>query len=565
MYILLNKSTVFPTYLQDDSKEFTGNLRSLAYWRRLGQIVLSASILCSVYLVNQGKEGTYLGLICLWALPVLLFIWYVFLSVTWAGLTMPRTLAYQVILSLPLTKVLLPIALPTLYLWVVDTLSLHRGTWAISSNTKLSVFLWPHLEIEEAFFFLATNTLVVWGLCAFDNALAILDTSDRFAEYSSIKLPPPTTLIQVLLAPTSTYDTNLIQGLTEALRTLRTKSRSFFLASSTFSGPLRIDLILLYSYCRVADDLVDNARTAGEARDWIERLRGFLDFAYSKIAYSKSDSKSDPHTQRRISKSAKVLENFPERSRMILRLLPVASLPPQPLYDLLAGFETDLKFSASKPFVDYPISDATDLEKYASCVASTVAELCLSLGYHHHPQSTSISKKVGTGESLNLKKALCLQAGKKMGLALQYINIVRDVVTDAKIGRCYLPTSWLAQEGLTPENVVVSEGTASGTNKVRSRLLDVALCLYRENVEAIEDLPLEVRDGIRVAVESYVEIGRVLRQRLDRYQSQSTTPDGKDGSKGQSLEQSLKSNRATVPRLRRLYVAWKVMGGPRNR
>ncbi|KAL9621742.1 MAG: hypothetical protein Q9160_003860 [Pyrenula sp. 1 TL-2023] len=472
---------------------------------------------------------------------------------------MPRTLAYQVILSLPLTKILLPIALPTLYLWVVDTLSLHRGTWAISSNTKLSVFLWPHLEIEEAFFFLATNTLVVWGLCAFDNALAILDTSDRFTEYSSIKLPPPTTLVQVLLAPTITYDTTLVHGLTEALRTLRTKSRSFFLASSTFSGPLRIDLILLYSYCRVADDLVDNAKTAVEARDWIERLRNFLD-----VAYSKNIPQSDRRTQRRISKSAKVFENFPERSRMILGLLPIAALPPQPLYDLLAGFETDLKFSTSKPYVEYPISDATELENYASCVASTVAELCLSLGYYHHLQPVGTSKATKTRDSIHLKRNLCLQAGKKMGLALQYINIVRDVVTDAKIGRCYLPTSWLAQEGLTPEEVVVSEGTALGTNKVRSRLLDTALCLYRENVEAIEDLPLEVRDGIRVAVESYVEIGRVLRQKLNRHQVPSRILKGKERVNGSSLEQNSRTNRATVPRLRRLYVAWKVMGGPRN-
>lgn len=443
----------------------------------------------------------------------------------------------------------MPIALPTLYLWVIDTLSLHRGTWAISSNTKLSIFLWPHLEIEEAFFFLATNTLIVWGLCAFDNALAILDTSDRFTEYSSIKLPPPTTLIQVLLAPTSTYDVELTKGLSEALHTLQRKSRSFFLASSTFSGPLRIDLVLLYSYCRVADDLVDNAQTADEARDWISRLHALLSFAYSE------DTVQSPGRLRhRFLGATDILEAFPESSRVILRLLPFSELPPQPLYDLLAGFETDLKFSSSEPPVTYPITNASDLENYASCVASTVAELCLSLSYFHHPPSSG--KRRG-------KKEYCLQAGKKMGLALQYINIARDVATDAGLGRCYLPTSWLMEEGLTPEEVIRCQGTALGVDKVRKRLLEIAIGIYEENVNAIEDLPLEVRDGFRVAVESYVEIGRVLRKKLGQQNSMPTTYS--NGNKSRSAGGQSRNSRATVPRLQRLYVAWKVMSGPQNR
>lgn len=467
------------------------------------------------------------------------------------GLTylIDRTLAYQVIFSLHPAKGLLPIALPTLYLWVVDTLSLHRGTWAISSGTKLSIFLWPHLEIEEALFFLATNTLIVWGLCAFDNALAILDTSDRFAEYSSIRLPPPTTLVHVLLAPTSTYDIDLVYGLSGALSTLRSKSRSFFLASSTFSGPLRIDLILLYSYCRIADDLVDNAKSIEEARMWIDRFRAFLDFAYGE------DAVPDSRLMRNCLKGASgVLEPFPESSRAILRLLPVAALPSQPLYDLLAGFETDLQFSASEQSAHYPISDASDLKTYSSRVASTVAELCLSLSYYHHSPLSDVGKR---------RMQHCLQAGKQMGLALQFINIVRDVVTDAQMGRCYLPTSWLAQVGLTPEIVVRSEGYALGVDKIRQRLLNLALDLYNENVHAIEDLPMEVRDGIRVAVESYVEIGRVLRQKMLRPKTKSVTPGGETVLR--SIAWKPKSSRATVPRLRRLYVAWKVMGGPRNR
>lgn len=59
-----------------------------------------------------------------------------------------RSLAYQFIIGLPLSSTLVPIALPTFYLWIVDTLALKRGTWVIESGTKLGWHLWDGLEIE---------------------------------------------------------------------------------------------------------------------------------------------------------------------------------------------------------------------------------------------------------------------------------------------------------------------------------------------------------------------------------------------------------------------------------
>ena len=59
-----------------------------------------------------------------------------------------RSLAYQLIMELPLSNTLVPVALPTLYLWIVDTLALKRGTWVIESGTKLGWHLWDGLEIE---------------------------------------------------------------------------------------------------------------------------------------------------------------------------------------------------------------------------------------------------------------------------------------------------------------------------------------------------------------------------------------------------------------------------------
>ena len=155
-----------------------------------------------------------------------------------------RNLAYQFLLGLPHTNTVIPIALPTIYLWIVDTIALRRGTWVIESGTKLGWHLWEGLEIEEAVFFLLTNVLIVFGLVAFDNALAILEAFPfLFANVPS--LPSPLLLVKALLVPSSEYDKDRIEGFRHALDRLRLKSRSFYLASGVFRGRLRADLILL--------------------------------------------------------------------------------------------------------------------------------------------------------------------------------------------------------------------------------------------------------------------------------------------------------------------------------
>jgi 15-cis-phytoene synthase/lycopene beta-cyclase len=426
-------------------------------------------------------------------------------------LTWIRSLAYQLILELPLSNTLLPVTLPTVYLWIVDTLALKRGTWVIESGTKLNWHLWDGLEIEEAVFFLVTNVLIVFGLVAFDNAYAILQTfPDLFPTIP--ELPSPVLLVRALLASTDAYDDDRILGLQEALARLRAKSRSFYLASGVFQGRLRADMILLYSFCRVADDLVDEAASAQEARHWIAKLNQYLDISYEKTTKLKPKQMADF-----------VNSTFPLSAQHTLHLLPTSYLSPQPFYDLMKGFETDLYFSSSSnPF---PITDESTLQTYGSRVAGTVAESCLELVFHH--------TKAIVPES---QRKRIVQAGGRMGIALQYVNIARDISVDASNGRVYLPTAWLKEVGLCPEDVIKNP-VSSEAEKLRQRLLDSAFRIYDEAKGAIEELPAEARGSMRVAVESYVEIGRVLR---------------KPGYK-------VKAGRATVSKLRRIRVAWNAL------
>lgn len=226
LYLILGRTSFYPSYLVSNTLQKPGNYVP----RNVGQIIIGMLTATGFGLCYKGGEGTYLGLILAWAGPFCLMLW---------------TFAYQFITGLPYWNTIVPIAIPTVYLWVVDTLALRRGTWAIESGTKVGIHLWDGLEIEEAVFFLVTNVMIIFGLVAFDNALAILQTFPHlFPKVPNI--PSPLLLIKALSIPTSQYDTKRIAGIQDAVSRLQRKSRSFFLASSTFEGRLRIDLILLY-------------------------------------------------------------------------------------------------------------------------------------------------------------------------------------------------------------------------------------------------------------------------------------------------------------------------------
>ena len=216
-----------------------------------------------------------------------------------------------------------------------------------------------------------------------------------------------------------------------------------------------------------------------------------------------------------------IRRTFPVGKQAALYLLPTAHLSSAPLYDLVKGFETDLEFSDDR----FPVIDEEALRIYASRVAGTVAELCLELAFHHTRRPTTREQQ-----------RMIVQAGGRMGIALQYVNISRDIAVDARIKRVYLPSEWLKACNLTPEDVI-RDPTDTQVETLRQQLLDRAMTLYHEAKGAIELLPSESRAAMRVAVESYVEIGRVLRE---------------PGYK-------LKAGRATVPKPRRLKVAWMAL------
>jgi lycopene beta-cyclase len=116
------------------------------YVRTAGTIAYALLAVAGGFLLAR-PEGTYLGLILVWAAPVLALQWLYGGREIWAR---KRALA-------------LGVAVPTLYLWAADAVAIHLGIWEISTAHTLGPALGP-LPLEEAVFFLVTNLLVVQGL-----------------------------------------------------------------------------------------------------------------------------------------------------------------------------------------------------------------------------------------------------------------------------------------------------------------------------------------------------------------------------------------------------------------
>lgn len=265
----------------------------------------------------------------------------------------------------------------------------------------------------------------------------------------------------------------------------------------------------------MADDLVDNATSEEEIMTWVSKLDRYLDFFYA-----------DAHQGTPADLDHLIESEFPPTARSALKLLPTDILPGEPLYLLINGFQMDAQFNVSRED-KFPIEDEKDLHSYGRRVAGTVGELCVALITHH----------CGNHLKVWQVKAL-LDSAREMGIALQYVNIARDIVVDAKIGRVYLPTSWLADVGMKPD-MVIRDPMHPGVAQLRTRLLDRAFEMYRHSRPVMRWLPNSARGPMVVAVENYMEIGRVLREK--------GSWDVLDG------------RRATVPARRRLWVAFKAL------
>jgi lycopene cyclase domain-containing protein len=114
-------------------------------WLFLGGFLIWITAL--VFLIAGESPLTYLGLELIWAMPVITLQLAFGADILWRH---GRLIAMGVI---PLT----------IYLSVSDAIAIQSGVWTINPNKSLEILLGGLLPIEELFFFLLTNIMVMFG------------------------------------------------------------------------------------------------------------------------------------------------------------------------------------------------------------------------------------------------------------------------------------------------------------------------------------------------------------------------------------------------------------------
>lgn len=246
---------------------------------------------------------------------------------------------------------------------------------------------------------------------------------------------------------------------------LRRGSKSFALAHRLLPAHLKGPTTALYAFCREADDAIDEAQNAPQA---LLELHKRLDRIFVGVG---TDSAVD---------------------RALAQTVRAYGLP-RPLFDaLLEGFAWDAQGRSYETL--------SDVVAYSARVASTVGVL--------------MTLMMGRREPWVLGRAA------ELGVAMQLTNIARDVGDDRRIGRVYLPTSWLAGYGVEAvtlmtfgaEAATLEAQTERAVQAAIARLLACAEPLYRRADGALGALPFACRMGIDAAARIYRDIGRSLAQ-----------------------------------------------------
>ena len=182
---------------------------------------------------------------------------------------------------------------------------------------------------------------------------------------------------------------------------------------------------------------------------------------------------------------------------------------PGSLDDLVNGYEMDLQFpmSALQEPGDarFPIASEEDLISYCKCVASTVGEMMVHCIW------------AGCGRNQSVDEQVVLQHASDAGIALQLVNIARDIMEDARNGRIYIPLQWDPSRTFHIELLlnprVPSQKLQHEIKSYALRLVALAEYYYLRSLPGLRSLPKSARKGTALALAMYMEIGREIQRR----------------------------------------------------
>jgi farnesyl-diphosphate farnesyltransferase len=222
---------------------------------------------------------------------------------------------------------------------------------------------------------------------------------------------------------------------------LRSVSRSFYLSIRFLPAQLREPIGLAYLLARTTDTVADTAQISGTVRrESLQLLSNGIQGTASRDVVAEliasfvslQENASERKLLESLADCLACLEEIEHADRSDIRLV---------LENITRGQMLDLqRFDGPKQI--RALSTAADLEEYTYLVAGCVGEFWTRLCFRHVRHFASRTED----EMLAL--------GKRYGMALQLINVLRDAGSDLRAGRCYFPEHELSAAHLSPSQIL---------------------------------------------------------------------------------------------------------------
>ena len=230
-------------------------------------------------------------------------------------------------------------------------------------------------------------------------------------------------------------------------------SHSFYAASRLLPKYVRDPAIVLYAFCRIADDVVD--KQTGNHNP-IDDLKTRLNLVYSK---KPRDSATD---------------------RAFAALVSTYDLPKELPSALIEGLQWDYE---GKRF-----ETLSELYSYSARVASSVGVMMCIL--------------------MNVRDDDALARACDLGIAMQLTNIARDVGEDARNDRLYIPLEWMQEYKIDINQFFKEPEQFPEISIFVKQLLAQADIFYKRAGAGYFSLPKNCRPGIFSAGKIYSQIGK---------------------------------------------------------
>jgi farnesyl-diphosphate farnesyltransferase len=224
---------------------------------------------------------------------------------------------------------------------------------------------------------------------------------------------------------------------------LRSVSRSFYLSIRLLPAQLRGPIALAYLLARTTDTVADTTGISVTVRtETLKMLSNGIQGRVSREVVVNLIASFVPlqenAAERRLLRSLpdclEWLEHVEAADRNDIRIV---------LEKITCGQMLDLE-RFDNPTEIRALQAAADLDEYTYLVAGCVGEFWTGLCFRH------------TRDFASLSEDEMLALGKRYGMALQLINVLRDAGSDLRAGRCYFPEEELSAADL-PAAQILSE------------------------------------------------------------------------------------------------------------